>query len=310
MAIQSSIGRTPSDKGRRAGFDSRLGTCLTNKFISMDIQVFNYNGNDITFRNDGSLMINATQMAKPFGKEAKHWLINQSTNDFLAELSKVRNLTFADLVNVRKGSPDNGGGTWMHEDVAIEFARWLSPAFAVWCNDRIKELMKVGMTATPATLEAMINDPELVIALATKVKELRKANEEQKELLLAQGEIITAQGEAISNMLPKVSYLEQILQNKSTVCTTQIAQDYGMSAKKFNIVLRNFRIQRKVGGQWILYSRYSDKGYVHSSTFTPENSKTGRVIMLTKWTQQGRIFLYEMLKDKGILPLIERDTAA
>lgn len=274
--------------------------------MNNEIQVFKYNGCDIAFRNDESVMVNATQMAKPFGKLAKHWLINQSTNDFLTELSKVRNLTFADLVDVRKGAPDNGGGTWMHEDVAIEFARWLSPTFAIWCNDRIKELMKVGMTATPATLEAMINDPELVIGLATKVKELRTANDEQRELILAQGELITAKDKAISEMLPKVSYLDRILQSKSTVCTTQIAQDYGMSAKKFNIELRNLRIQHKVGGQWILYTPYASKGYVHSETFIPENSKTGRTVMITKWTQLGRIFLYETLKKADILPLIER----
>lgn len=274
------------------------------------VQVFNYKGSDVTFRNDDALTINATQMAKPFGKRPNDYLTLTSTKELIEAITRKTGNSENQVVTTVPGSPANGGGTWMSEDLALDFAQWLSIDFRLWCNDRIKELMKVGMTATPATLEAMINDPELVIALATKVKELRAANEEQKELLLAQGEIITAQGEAISKMLPKVSYLEQILQNKSTVCTTQIAQDYGMSAKKFNIVLRNFRIQRKVGGQWILYSRYSDKGYVHSSTFTPENSKTGRVIMLTKWTQQGRIFLYEMLKEKGILPLIERDTAA
>ncbi len=84
-------------------------------------------------------------MAKPFGKEAEHWLVNQTTKDFIEELANVRNLTFADLVQVKQGSPDNGGGTWFHEDVAIEFARWLSPAFAIWCNDRIKEYLMNGL---------------------------------------------------------------------------------------------------------------------------------------------------------------------
>lgn len=94
-------------------------------------------------------------MAKPFGKEAEHWLVNQTTKDFIEELANVRNLTFADLVQVKQGSPDNGGGTWFHEDVAIEFARWLAPAFAIWCNDRIKEIIKGGSNI-PTTADEII----------------------------------------------------------------------------------------------------------------------------------------------------------
>ena len=71
----------------------------------------------------------------------------------------------------------------MHEDVAMEFARWLSPKFAIWCNDRIKELMQVGFTATPATLEAMIANPDLIIGMATQLKQLRAENEDKTKLL-------------------------------------------------------------------------------------------------------------------------------
>lgn len=130
--------------------------------------------------------------------------------------------------------------------------------------------------------------------------------EEQQKLLVAQTEQIRDLNEANAEMRVKVSYYDQILASKSTVTTTQIAQDYGMSAKKFNIELRNLKIQRKVGGQWILYAPYNTMGYVHSETFIPERSTTGKVIMVSKWTQRGRLFLYETLKKKGVLPLIER----
>lgn len=130
--------------------------------------------------------------------------------------------------------------------------------------------------------------------------------EEQQKLLVAQNEQIRDLNEANAEMRVKVSYYDQILASKSTVTTTQIAQDYGMSAKKFNIELRNLKIQRKVGGQWILYAPYNTMGYVHSETFIPECSTTGKVVMVTKWTQRGRLFLYETLKKKGALPLIER----
>lgn len=130
--------------------------------------------------------------------------------------------------------------------------------------------------------------------------------EEQQKLLVAQTEQIRDLNEANAEMRIKVSYYDQILASKSTVTTTQIAQDYGMSAKKFNIELRNLKIQRKVGGQWILYAPYNTMGYVHSETFIPECSTTGKVVMVTRWTQRGRLFLYQTLKDNGILPLIER----
>lgn len=137
----------------------------------------------------------------------------------------------------------------------------------------------------------------LIIAQDT----LRRKDEriaEQQRLLVAQGQTIADQNAAIAELHERTSYLDQILNSKSTVTTTQIAQDYGMSAKKFNIELRNLKIQRKVGGQWILYAPYNTMGYVHSETFIPECSTTGKVIMTTKWTQKGRLFLYETPKRK------------
>ena len=124
-------------------------------YKSLLSRAYEYNGNLVRFdKVDGVTMINATQMAKPFGKQPVFWLNNQSTKEFLAELAKLRNLSSADLVRVTKGGNDkNAQGTWMHEDVALEFARWLSPQFAIWCNDRIKELFKEGVVKAQRTEE-------------------------------------------------------------------------------------------------------------------------------------------------------------
>lgn len=116
-------------------------------------------------------MVNATEMAKFFNKRPIDWLQNKQTEEFITELSKVRKSTLADLVQVSRGG-DNPG-TWMHEDVALEFARWLHPGFAIWCNDRIKELLKHGITATEATIESIINDPANTIKILQALQQER-----------------------------------------------------------------------------------------------------------------------------------------
>lgn len=191
--------------------------------------VYDYKGSQISFMSGNNVMINATQMAKPFGKRPIDWLQNQSSIEYLNELSKVRKSTLADLVQVMKGG--NNPGTWMHEDVALEFARWLSPSFAIWCNDRIKELLQYGITATQSTLEQIINNPDLVIKLATQLKQERA----EKEQLEQQARI---QNEQLKIAAPKVQYVDTVLQSVNTYTTTQIAKELGMDAVKLHKQLK------------------------------------------------------------------------
>ena len=130
--------------------------------------------------------------------------------------------------------------------------------------------------------------------------------EEQRAALAQQGEEIVKLSNEVMTMKPKATYYDLILNNPSTVTITQIAQDYGMSAKKLNQILCDFRIQHKVNKQWILYADNINKGYVQSKpTNIPLANGTEKVVYNTEWTQKGRIFLYEKLKHNGILPMIE-----
>ena len=122
----------------------------------------------------------------------------------------------------------------------------------------------------------------------------------------AEQQVVTLTKE-IEAMGPKVSYYDMILNNKSTVLTTQIALDYGMSAKAFNIMLFEKRIQHKVGDQWILYAPYISQGYMHSKPVEIHHNNGLRTIKYnSEWTQKGRLFLYDILKNYGVLPLIEQ----
>lgn len=183
-------------------------------------ETFQYNGNPITFQKGNNLMVNATEMAKPFAKSPKHWLGNQSTKDFINALSEVRNLTSVDLVKVTYG---NNGGTWMHEDVALEFARWLSPVFAIWCNDRCKELLLTGKSEIPNHAESLLANPDnytrkeigLIMLQAEEELEdaLSRAERLEKELKESEAEKNRLKGkleakEEISALKERIARLE------------------------------------------------------------------------------------------------------
>ena len=161
--------------------------------------------------------------------------------------------------------------------------------------------------------------PELIMARAlqvaqatiekhnARISQLETENAEKSKAIEQAEEQVVQLSDTVASMKPKVDYCDIILQSKETVATTQIAQDYGMTAKAFNVLLRNFGIQHKIAGQWILYAPYLPLGYVQSESI-PITHTDGRKTtkLFSKWTQKGRLFLYEELKKHNVLPLIER----
>ena len=191
------------------------------------IQIFNYKGNDIAFNVGEHVMVNATEMAKPFGKRPVDWIKTAQAQNFINAFSEVKKITSADLLQVTKGG--NGiQGTWMHEDVALEFARWLSPEFAIWCNDRIKELMKYGFTATSQKLDELLSDPDLIIGLATQLKEERERNRELEQKIDFQLNEIRARKEIIKEQHGKLlesKKQNRQLKNKNKKLSKKIEED-------------------------------------------------------------------------------------
>lgn len=147
-------------------------------------------------------------------------------------------------------------------------------------------------------IEREWNSPEKVMARALKI-----ANTKLLSLELEN----TQQKQIIGELKPKADYTDRILNNKGLVTITQIAKDYGMSGQAFNELLHTLKIQYKQSNQWLLYQAYHDKGFTHSETVDITRSDGRKdVRMNTKWTQKGRIFIYQLLKENGYLPIIEQ----
>lgn len=180
--------------------------------------VYSYKGSEISFMSGENTMINATQMAKVFGKSPKDFLKTEQTKQFLASLSEVKKILSTDLVQVIYG--DNGG-TWMHEDVALEFARWLSPAFAIWCNDRIKELLKHGITATPQTIESILADPANGIKLLQALQEER---EEKARLAMANQSLQAEKQKIEEETRPAVIFTTAVQGAKTSIFVGELAK--------------------------------------------------------------------------------------
>lgn len=148
-------------------------------------------------------------------------------------------------------------------------------------------------------LERDWNSPEKVMARALQIAEqklhtLETENAQQKQLL--------------AEYSPKASYYDVVLQTPDALSISQIAKDYGKSAKWLNNLLHELGIQYNQSGVWLLYQKYAQLGYTRSKTHTYSGNDGKQHSKLhTYWTQKGRLFIYQLLKDKGVLPLIEME---
>ena len=179
--------------------------------------------------------------------------------------------------------------------LAIKANNETAERFQAWVTEEVlPSIRKHGAYLTNDKIEEILLSPDTLIKVATELK-----NEREKNVLLTQ---------QVSESRPKADYYDKIMQSKSLVTITQIAKDYGWSAKQMNDKLHSLGVQYKIGGQWVLYSKYQDKGYTFSTTVDiTKKDGSSDVRMNTKWTQKGRVFIYSLLKENDILPTIERE---
>lgn len=174
--------------------------------------------------------------------------------------------------------------------------------FQDWVTDEV--LPSIRKTGTYNMVNQQSKDSYMIDNPIERAKRWIEEQKEKEQLQL-EGKM---KDQVIKELKPKADYTDMILKNKGLVTITQIAKDYGMSGKEMNKILHERGIQYKQSGQWLLYKQYQGKGYTHSETIdiTRSDGMTD-VKMTTKWTQKGRLFLYDLLKVNNILPDIEKE---
>lgn len=172
---------------------------------------------------------------------------------------------------------------------AREFKHWVT-------SEILPSIRRHGLYA----VDEVLANPDMLINALTALKEER-ANRERLE------EANAVQQQQIAELQPKASYYDVVLNCKDALSVSVIAKDYGWSAKKMNQYLHEHGVQYKQGSTWLLYARYAEQGYTSTRTNT-HLGKDGDVhtSVHTYWTQKGRLFIYDLLKENGVLPLVEQ----
>lgn len=177
---------------------------------------------------------------------------------------------------------------------AKPFRKWVT-------SEVLPTIRRHGAYMTEQTIEKALFNPDFLIELAQQLKDER-AKSKRLETTVA------VQEQQIAELQPKASYYDVVLNCKDLLSIGKIAKDYGWSARKMNDVLHALDVQYKQGRTWLLYQKYASYGYTSTKTHTyhGDDGMEHAADPHTYWTQKGRLFIYDLLKQKGIVPLIER----
>ena len=182
---------------------------------------YSYQSAPVSFFRGDEVMINATQMARAFKKRPNDYLSLPSTIELLRAITRKSGNSEYQAVTTKAGSPENGGGTWMTETVALDFDQWLSVDFRLWCNDRIKELLRDGVTTTAT------DDQTIAKAMAILQSRLEEAKREAARLRESTEE---AQAEAqflrdrAEEDAPKVLFADAVTASKRSILVGELAK--------------------------------------------------------------------------------------
>ena len=261
--------------------------------------------NELVFvGHDGQAVTNSVKVAEKFGKEHKHVLESirkLMTAENSAVLQMFEESTYINEQN--KTQPmylmNRDGFTLL----AMGFTGTKAMEFKIDYINAFNK-MESKIKKSLITLPDFTDPAEAAMAWAKEYREKKVLAIENKKLE-EENIQLAAENQELKH---DKNYLDLIMRSKALLTISQIAQDYGMSGKAMNKKLADMGIQYSINGQWILYAKFKDCGYVSSRSIDITRAD-GRpdVVLHTEWTQAGRKFLYEELKKQGIIPMLERD---
>ena len=228
----------------------------------------------------------------------------------LEQVSRVKSRLNQDGVIISKAIDNLGReqqATFINESnlykVIFQSRKPEAERFTEWVTSEV--LPSIRQTGGYIAGEENMTEDELVLKAMQVMQNKLKKLEDKTEKLETENR---QQFQLIGELKPKADYTDKILQNKGLVTITAIDKDYGMTGEKMNEKLHELGIQYKQSNQWFLYEKYHDNGYTHSETIDLTHKDGTRFVkMNTKWTQKGRLFLYNKLKENGLIPKIEQE---
>lgn len=262
-----------------------------------DLQIFNIEGVEC-YEKDGTAYLKLETVARGLGftdkKDGIEYVRWARVDKYLSELN------FATSGERPEFIPEN-----VFYRLAMKAKNEVAEKFQTKVADEIiPSIRKHGGYISGQ--DSMSDDELLAKALLVAQSKIKEKQERIEKLT----EEINVKDQVIGELRPKADYTDNILKNTGTVTITQIAKDYGMSAIEMNRLLNELGVQFKQSDQWLLYKKYHAKGYTHSETVNIVRADGHPDIkMNTKWTQKGRLFIYNLLKENGIVPVIERTIA-
>ena len=261
--------------------------------------------NELVFvGHDGQAVTNSVKVAEKFGKEHKHVLESirkLMTAENSAVLQMFEESTYINEQN--KTQPmylmNRDGFTLL----AMGFTGTKAMEFKIDYINAFNK-MESKIKKSLITLPDFTDPAEAAMAWAKEYREKKVLAIENKKLE-EENIQLAAENQELKH---DKNYLDLIMRSKALLTVSQIAQDYGISGKALNKKLADMGIQYSINGQWILYAKYKDCGYVSSRSIDIVRANgMPDVVLHTEWTQAGRKFLYEELKKQGIIPMLERD---